>query len=608
MALVERIMSDATYVPRPSHKKASPSDRAADRAAGDGGDKKPSISSGTLEELEKAQPVYAGRALADFSVDPSQVVLERCVGSGCFGDVYQGTFQGSPVAIKSLKFVDEKTVISFRAEALLHSVLHHPNVIYFVGVCWGRGLTGMLLEWAAKGDLMDVLFEGRDVSSKGRRLQQAVDRKRRKHRKGRKDVPGAAGAAALEWPGGVNGGGGGGGGGAITVQAGGGGGGGQGAIIAAAAATPAKDKGHGDKARSRAASHRHAERVFAREDAMARSKSGSSGEQLEAAVRKRATHACRAREQVDTPIFDYRFRRFIDQILHRFLTCAPTARLSLSLSGTHVLVVLCCDSRGQAKRKAAAERRARRPRMTMDPGPRDWSARDAFAGRSNFRRDSFDSEDDGAMHAAAAAAGSRRWGAGTSPGGGGGGGGAVGEVVAGLGAALRSSLTSAFGGGGGGGNDRLVATSSAETACTTGTEGTDATSGTTGTESTSGTSGTNGTGGSGGSGGGVGGVPGSALSWQDPLLRMATDAARGMVYLHAKRWFDEAAGRFQECVVHRDLKPDNLLVTPTFSLKVTDFGLSRAIDREAVMSAVGTPLYAAPELFRSVHYDELCDV
>ena len=45
-------------------------------------------------------------------------------------------------------------------------------------------------------------------------------------------------------------------------------------------------------------------------------------------------------------------------------------------------------------------------------------------------------------------------------------------------------------------------------------------------------------------------------------------------------------------MIHRDLKPDNLLVTPTFALKITDFGLSRAIDREELMTAVGTPLYA----------------
>ena len=35
-----------------------------------------------------------GRALQDYVIDPNLVTIERCVGSGCFGDVYQGRFQG----------------------------------------------------------------------------------------------------------------------------------------------------------------------------------------------------------------------------------------------------------------------------------------------------------------------------------------------------------------------------------------------------------------------------------------------------------------------------------------------------------------------------------
>ena len=36
-----------------------------------------------------------GRALQDYVIDPNLVTIERCVGSGCFGDVYQGRFQGA---------------------------------------------------------------------------------------------------------------------------------------------------------------------------------------------------------------------------------------------------------------------------------------------------------------------------------------------------------------------------------------------------------------------------------------------------------------------------------------------------------------------------------
>ena len=52
------------------------------------------------------------------------------------------------------------------------------------------------------------------------------------------------------------------------------------------------------------------------------------------------------------------------------------------------------------------------------------------------------------------------------------------------------------------------------------------------------------------------------LSWAT-RLRMLNDAARGMQYLHSSR------------ILHRDLKSLNLLVTPSWEVKVADFGLSK---------------------------------
>lgn len=48
---------------------------------------------------------------------------------------------------------------------------------------------------------------------------------------------------------------------------------------------------------------------------------------------------------------------------------------------------------------------------------------------------------------------------------------------------------------------------------------------------------------------------GADLRWEDPLLRLCTDIARGMLYLHGRR----------RLVLHRDLKPDNgIYITFTF--------------------------------------------
>ncbi|KAK2992623.1 hypothetical protein RJ640_023933 [Escallonia rubra] len=94
---------------------------------------------------------------------------------------------------------------------------------------------------------------------------------------------------------------------------------------------------------------------------------------------------------------------------------------------------------------------------------------------------------------------------------------------------------------------------------------------------------------------------GQSLSW-DVRFRVAIGTARGIAYLHEE---------CRNCIIHCDIKPENILLDEDFSAKVSDFGLAKLIGRDfsrVLATMRGTWGYVAPEWISGVAITTKADV
>lgn len=71
------------------------------------------------------------------------------------------------------------------------------------------------------------------------------------------------------------------------------------------------------------------------------------------------------------------------------------------------------------------------------------------------------------------------------------------------------------------------------------------------------------------------------------------------------------AAAHRQQIIHRDVKPENILISPDGRVKVADFGLAHAISQETgntTGSVMGTVAYLAPEIINQDKSDARCDI
>ena len=84
---------------------------------------------------------------------------------------------------------------------------------------------------------------------------------------------------------------------------------------------------------------------------------------------------------------------------------------------------------------------------------------------------------------------------------------------------------------------------------------------------------------------------------EEEVRAVAKQLVRALHYLHSNR------------IIHRDMKPQNILIGARRVVKLCDFGFARAMSSATmVLTSGGTPLYMAPELVQEQPYNHTVDL
>ena len=116
-------------------------------------------------KLGLAQLDSQGGIRIDLSVPASALILGRLLGKGGFGAVYEGVYQGKPVAIKQLSghlSVDALAELKREAEIMFQLGISSEHIVKLIKICLETPYS-LVMELMPQGSLYDVLRNGQDL-------------------------------------------------------------------------------------------------------------------------------------------------------------------------------------------------------------------------------------------------------------------------------------------------------------------------------------------------------------------------------------------------------------------------------------------------------------
>jgi len=95
------------------------------------------------------------------------------------------------------------------------------------------------------------------------------------------------------------------------------------------------------------------------------------------------------------------------------------------------------------------------------------------------------------------------------------------------------------------------------------------------------------------------------------MIRMSGSLSIGMVLSVGKQVCDGLAEAHSLGVIHRDLKPQNIMIDKGGNAKIMDFGIARSVREKGITGAgvmIGTPEYMSPEQAEAKEVDQRSDI